>query len=425
MIATLRRKIVALLLWSQRYTRADMLYIARGGFWVLISQGVNSTLSLALIVAFANLVPKETYGTYTYILSIAGVLNIFTLTGMNAAVVRATAKGASGVLRATVLYQLKWNVLMLVTFFVISGYYFARGDTVLATAFSILGLFIPATLAFNTYGAFLEGKKEFKIVNISRMVSTIVYVGGMLTAILWSGEVAWLIATYAVTTFVSVLFFYVRTVRAYKEDSATGVSETLKYGRELTYIQFIDPIASQIDKIILGHFWGPVQLATYSLALAVPNKASSLMKSWVSIGLPKFAEKTPKNINTVFYKRLFQGMLLGTLVAIVYVLLSPYLFRYVLPQYLESIFYSQLLAVSFIFALPNRYMSLLFSSQKLSRLILNRSLTMSVTNVLLYTLFGIFGGILGLVLANVLSSVVGLLLNITLWRKVSVAAEMS
>ena len=240
---------------------------------------------------------------------------------------------------------------------------------------------------------------------------------GILTAILLSGEVIWLITAYAVTTFAPTLFFYIFILRKFKPPVVADARDTLKYGRELSFIRLLGPITSQIDKIILAHFWGTAQLATYLLAMAVPNRATSLIKNWIGIGFPKFAAKTPKEINTVFYRRIFQGMSVGAVIAILYVLFAPYLFKYLLPQYLEGVLYSQILAISFVFAMPNRYISLLFESQKLSRLIFVRTMIQSVIVILLYVVLGIWGGILGLVIAYVLNSFIGMLVNIVMWRK--------
>ena len=95
---------------------------------------------------------------------------------------------------------------------------------------------------------------------------------------------------------------------------------------------------------------------------------------------------------------------------------APYLFKYVLPKYLDGLFYSQLLAISFIFALPNRYISLLLTAQKLSRSILGNSLVQNTTQIALYVVLVIWGGILGLVLAKVLFSFISLITNITVWN---------
>ena len=81
------------LLWSEKYIKTDMVYLARSGFWLLFGQGTTLLSVLALSIVFANFLPKETYGTYKYILSLTGIFSIFTLPGMTTALIRATARG--------------------------------------------------------------------------------------------------------------------------------------------------------------------------------------------------------------------------------------------------------------------------------------------------------------------------------------------
>lgn len=412
----LKKRITTALLWSQKYTKADMLYLAKGGFWVSFGQGFNSTLSLILIIAFANLLPKETYGLYKYVLSIAGILNVFTLTGMNSAISRTVALGDDSVLQPAIRYQLKWNLLMLVALYCVGGYYILQNEYDFAIAFFILGTFVPMTLAFNTYGAYLQGKKKFQVVNILSVLSTLIYTIGMFVMMFVSDSFVWLIGAYATTTFLSSVIFYTYTLRKYNPPDSDDAEDTLAYGRKLTYIKLLGPVTSQIDKVILGHFWGPVQLATYSLATTIPSKAVPALKNLIDIGFPKFATKTATQINTVFYRRILQGLITGSLVTVLYVLIAPYLFTYLLPQYIDGVVYSQVLAISFIFALPTRYVGLLFESQKLSRLVLINNSINSGILIALYICFGLMGGIMGLVIAQVTQSFLGLVVNLVSWR---------
>jgi O-antigen/teichoic acid export membrane protein len=416
-VKQIKQKIKAFLLWSQGYTKADMLYLAKGSFWVAFGQFFNGALSLILVIAFANLLPKETYGMYRYIISIAGILNIFTLTGMNNAVSRAVAKGNESILRPAVLYQLKWNLLMFLVLAILSGYYYAHNNSTLTISFLILGIFIPPTLAFNTYGAYLDGKKRFGTANILSTLSTFTYSAGTLVILFLTEEVLWFIVAYAITTFIPSFVFYLYTMRKFEVPTDKAQTEdTFKFGWELTYIRLLGPIFSQIDKIILWHFWGPVPLATYSLATAIPGRAILFIKSWVAIGFPKFTEKTPEQINLVFNRRILQGLFIGSLVTVSYVFISPFIFKYLLPQYIEGIFYSQLLAFSFIFALPNRYISLLFTAQRQSRQIFINNIIVSFVGIFLFISLGIFGGILGLVLAHNLYNMLGMLISIMSWK---------
>ncbi len=405
-----------ILRWSERYTNLDMVYVARGGFWMTFAQVISSLLSLLLIVAFANLLPKETYGLYRYLLSLAGVFGMFSLTGMNNAVARAVATGEEGALRDSVRYQLKWNLMMFAAFMALGGYYLLQGNSLFAASFFVLGLFTPATLAFNTYGSYLEGKKEFGLASIFSIFSTLIYTAGMLVVLFLGADVFWLIFVYSGLTLLTTFIFYAFTLRIFKPSQSSS-GEALQYGRRLTLVGLIDPVAAQIDKIIVAHFWGTAQLAIYSLAMAIPARATIIIKSLVGLGSPKFANKTPEEINQTFYKRISQGALLGALAAGAYISIAPYLFKYVLPQYLDSVFYSQILAISLIFAMPNRLVSLLLVSQKFSKLIFFNSIAQNILRIALYTILGIWGGVFGLVLSYTLTNCLSLLVNIAIWKQ--------
>jgi len=411
----LKNKTYGLLRWSEQYTKTDMVYLTKGNFWQMSGQFLTSGMSLALLLIFANFLPKETYGTYRYILSIAGILSIFTLTGANQAVAQAVSNGNDGVLRWSVKYQLKWHLMQFTAFLILSIYYFLNNNIDLGISFIFLGIISPISSALNTYGAFLDGKKDFKLNNLFSIGGTTLYVIGMILAIMLSGKTILLIATYSIATLLSSVIFYFATLKKYNPpvEKDDGV---MKYARELTFIGFMGPIVSQIDKIILSHFWGASALAVYTLSMAIPERAISIIKSWVSIGLPKFSTKTPSEINRVFYLRIFQGMLVGLVCFVGYILLAPYLFKYLIPNYLEGLVYSQIISLSFIFALPNRYVSLLLTSQKLTRAIFTNSIIQNIIRVTLYIIMGMLGGILGLVWAFVLASFLGMVINIVVWR---------
>lgn len=412
----IRHTISTILLWSQKYTKTDMHYVAGGSFWLSVNQTVNAILTLALIIGFANLLPKETYGTYRYILSLAGILNIFTLTGMNSAVMRGVAAGNNGVFIKSVKYQLRWNIFLFATFITLSSYYFFKENSVLAVSFLILGVFTPLTSAFNTFNSFLMGKKQFRLANVWGIFSTVVYVTGMFAILLLAPNVPYLIAAYAITIFLTTCFFYFLTLKKFRPPAESDDVDTIKYGRKLSFIAFLGPISSEIDKVVLAQFWGPAQLATYAFAMAIPSRIVPSLKKFMNIALPKFATKNSKELDSMLSFRIFQGMLVGSTVTILYILSTPFIFHYLLPQYMDGLLYSQLLSISFIFALPTRYLGLLFESQKLSSHIFINTLINSSMAIILYVILGIYGGVIGLVIAYISWSFLGMIVNLVSWQ---------
>ncbi|HEY4510903.1 MAG TPA: oligosaccharide flippase family protein, partial [Candidatus Paceibacterota bacterium] len=95
---------------TEKYAKTDMLYLAKGGFWITLGQGISTIAGLALAVGFANLISKEVYGTYSFILSLAGVISVLTLTGTRTAMTQAVARGFEGTLRASFWMSIRWSI---------------------------------------------------------------------------------------------------------------------------------------------------------------------------------------------------------------------------------------------------------------------------------------------------------------------------
>src|SRR3989344_7848517 len=149
--------------WSERYTKTDMVYLASGGLWLILGQTVSALSALALAVAFANLVPQETYGAYKYITSMAAMFAIFSLPGIGVAVIRASAQGNEHVIhsatRARVLCSLAGTAVALLG----SGWYWIHNNNELALALLIIAATLPVLDTTTTYLSYLAGKRRFDL----------------------------------------------------------------------------------------------------------------------------------------------------------------------------------------------------------------------------------------------------------------------
>ena len=125
----LKAKIKNFLIWSQKYTQTDMVYLAKGGFWLTLGNIISSASVFLLAIAFANLLDSTTYGNYKYILSLVGILIIFTLTGTKFAIPQAVARGLEGSFYTGFKTKLKWGVLGSLSAIGLAGYYFLQGNS--------------------------------------------------------------------------------------------------------------------------------------------------------------------------------------------------------------------------------------------------------------------------------------------------------
>lgn len=420
MLAKLKSNLKNSITWSQKYVQADMFYIVSNSFWTTFGFVASSLSSVVLVYFFANYLDKETYGFYKYILSLSGFLRFLTLAGLDTAVTQATASGKTGILRYATKIQIKWNMIFLVASCVLSGYYLMHGNYTVGYSVIILGVTFSFSSALNTFGSFLSGKKEFKRLSLWGIFSNVAYTVAMILAIVFGkNNVMVLVSTYAFITLATTLILYAKTIRLYKlaPENKQDNKEFLIYGAHLSFVYAIANVAQYIDKIVIFHFLGAIELAVYGLATAIPERIRGYTKSLNSIVLPKLAERTMQNIDSVFLKRIFQTMAAGAVISILYALAAPYLYRIFLPQYLESVSYSQILSFCLIFAMPTAYIGSVFNSQKMVTSIYLSNSATNVIRIILFIILGSMWGIWGVIITSLIGYATGLIYGLYLWKK--------
>lgn len=406
------------LLRIQGYTGTDNVYIAKQGFWASVPYIISTILSAALVVAFANLLPKEIYGTYRYILSIAGLLSFLTLSGMNTAITRATAQGVRGLLAWSIRTQLRFNILYAFAGMIGAGYYWMHGNTILSGGLLIMAATFPFSTALTSYGAHLAGKKDFRRAAHYAILSSIFFSVLALTALLLTDNTLILVLAYTLGVLIPSAFFYFRTVKEDAGPIATIAqrNEVLRYSTHLSIVPIISVIAQYLDKILLFQSLGAVELAVYALAQAMPERMKGLAKSAGSILLPKLSERSLKEIRPIFYRRFTLGMILGLLCFGLYWFTAPFIFSLFLPRYLDSLAFSRVLMGSLILAIPFNYIGAVFRSQKMLRAIYLSGIIARTPTIILYFALGLTYGVWGMVWANIGGMAITVLGTIVIWE---------
>src|SRR3989339_513874 len=161
----------ALLRRTEKWTHTDMIYLAKGNFWLTIGQFFSVLAGGLTSVAFANFLPPETFGLYKYILSFIGILSIPCLAGMQTAVTMAVAKGNEGVLMPAVKTKIKWGTIGSLASLSMAIYYFFNHNNVVALSLLIVAIFIPLYTALALHTSFLAGKKKFGVSTVVSFIS--------------------------------------------------------------------------------------------------------------------------------------------------------------------------------------------------------------------------------------------------------------
>lgn len=397
-----KNKIVKALKWSEKYTKTDMVYLAKGGFWLNANTVITSVFAFALSIAFAKLVPKEIYGTYQFVISISSIIGAFTLTGMNTAITQAVARGFEGTFKKSVKIQIKYGLIPLILGFIGYLYYLLNQNSFLSISIIIVAIILPLTNALNIWTAFLSGRKDFKHFFIYNQIINLFYYSGMIGVIFIFPNALLLVLTNFVLGLIANLIVYKSINKRYPPNNQYEEKAT-EYGKKLSLSNILPMIILNIDNIIIFHLLGPASLAVYTFASNIPDRFISLIRPVSSLALPKFSEKSVEEIKLLLPQKIFRLILLSILFGLFYILIAPFIYKIIFSQYLESIFYSQIYIVAvMISTLGSMSITALFATRS-SKIylfnIINPIFNITTIIVGAYT-FGIWGVIFGRIIGN-------------------------
>lgn len=383
--------------WLERYFQTDMVYVAKSGFWLTVGQIIAVILAFGLSVFFANYISKDVYGQYKFILSATGILGALSLSGMGTVVVQAIAKGKEGMLKAAVYTTLKWGLIILVVGLGSSIYYFTHGNLVLGFSMLIASVCLPLMNSFGLYGGYFSGKKNFRLSTMYWIVSqTILTIGIVVVAFLTKNALA-LVGVYFALSTISAVWCYFHVISKYQLNTETDYS-FVTYGKHVSFMNFFSALANQLDKILVFHYLGAANLAIYAFSQAIPEQIKGSFKNLFNIALPKYAVLEDRDLRKSILKKTWQLTIITVFIVAGYIILSPFVFKFFFPKYLEAVGYSQIYILG-LMAIPGiSLFSTYFQIKKATRTMYklttaNNVVTIILTIVLIYN-FGLKGAVI-------------------------------
>ncbi|MDP2593824.1 MAG: oligosaccharide flippase family protein [bacterium] len=385
---------------SERYTHIDMVYLAKGGSWMSGGQAINMLVGFLVSIAFANLLPKESFGTYKFILSTVALIGIFSFLDIGTAVTQAVAKGFGNSLRQGFRANLKWSLGVSLAGFALSLYYYIQGNNLLSFAFLLAGLLSPLSGSASLYGAYLLGKKDFKRSTLYGIIRNVLPAAALIGTLFLTQSLWVIIAVYFVSAVLINLLLYRVTLRAYRDENGTKDPELIYYAGHLGIMGIIGQVAGNLDKILIFHYLGAAPLAIYAFAIAPVEQLQSGKKILNALLLPKLSERPFEELQKSAPRRVVMLALYAAVLIGIYVPLIPYFYEFFYPKYLDSVFYSQIYALTLFVVIGSVLESHLIAHKKKKELYIIRTIIPLTQIALFFILIPSFG-LMGLVVAQV------------------------
>lgn len=366
--------------------------------------------AFGVMIAMANFLPKEVLGDYRYVLSWIALLALSSLPGMGTAMTQSTSKGFYGQLSSAVTLRVKWSALGVIAAVLIGFFYLFVGNTAYALLFFISAPFLLIYNSFFTYYFYLQGREEFDKAAQLQIISRVFFFMAMIFATIFFPTALVLIMVFLSVTILGQFIGYLYTNKKDKKQGDNKDTELNSYATFMTALHIPTFLSSNLDKVFVGMFLGPVQLAVYYVAITLAFETGRIGRMLGQLFLPKFSRSESIETWNILKKIFFLEILL--LIAWgAYALAAPYIFALLFPDYPEAVILS-IYAMAIILATPVYIIRTLLIARKEKKILRNLLVFIPLvqTFVLLTALifFGLNGAVFGLVSGAMIELIVTL-----------------
>lgn len=326
-------------------------YLTSHGSWTLFKEVIVSLLSFINVILITRLFSREMYGQFVFVNATTELIKLVAIPGIFTAVARSVAKGYDGSLFQGFKKQFFYALFGVLILWGVTGYYYWVDNILLCKAFFIVSLFFPFLDSLKLWWAYLIGKEKFSLIAIKLILLSLITTTIFAVAVITKAGLLFLISTtYALTTFLYLLFFY--QVKNTTENTLIS-KETITYGWFLTKMRGLSTVVYQIDKVIIGFVSAEI-LSVFALAQRMTEVIETVLAGPLSITFPKFATQDSKQIKNKIIVALF---VFGVLICIPLIFLSKSIILFLFTdKYLDSVHTFQVLSI----AIPFVFVSALF-----------------------------------------------------------------
>ena len=244
----------------------------RGGFARLSSQGANFAVSMASLMVMARLLGPAEYGLVGMVTAFTGVLGLFRDFGLSAAAVQRPSlrdEESSTLFWINMLVGAGLTLLTIAFAPAIAGFYH-DSRLVAVTVVTASGFLFNA--AGVQHGAHLQRQMRFTtlgvIYTVGGIVSATIGIGAAMAGFgYWalvassvSGPLAITIGCWATACWVPSL-----------PHRLVGVRSMMRFGGTVTLNGLVAYVAYNLEKVLLGRYWGPVAIGIYGRAYRLIN----------------------------------------------------------------------------------------------------------------------------------------------------------
>ena len=388
---------------------------------LLLANVIVTILGIIRTPIMTWILPKEEIGMIGVVVAWITFIQLSSLTGLDTSIYHYIAKGFSQAFTEGTSVRLKWSIISSILFFIVSIYWFYKGDSSLALMFVVTAISFPLTNGLSACAGMLSAQQRFKSLFWYRIWESLTDFTGFIPLAFSAWLISRVVTFFTANMFATAIMQFGVSYVLYKQlrnQNQTKMllddkNEMVRYGKHLTVINSISTIQSRTDSLVVGMFLPLLTMADYSIGMLVSEQLKKLWVIYTTLRYPSFV-KMNRDLRR---KRFFiEGVIifLGFVICSIAIMILAHIFiPIILPQsYKSSIPYIDILTASFAVSVPGIISELYFrteQNEKRQYLIRTISAIAGIIFPLLFSfLWGGYGVAYGRLLANLSFSLVGI-----------------
>lgn len=377
----------------------DAHYFAKNSVLVIMGHSISVLRGLVTGYLVVRMFPKEMYGTYQFILSVMGALALFGIPGLPNSISRAAAQGKGFTVRGILRRQLPICFLGSLLLFGAIPFLGQFNREALWPLFTVAALLFPLPhIAAAIFGGPIIGKARFDVaLKVNTIWSTLMIVA-TLCILFFRPSATLLLIAFLILPGVTQLSFARKIME--KNAGNENDKEIMRYGWQLTFATLPVNMVWYLDKLLIAAFFGFNQLATFAVALLIPEQAKYLFKELFPICFSRQA----KGIDSVERRLKMRRMVLivtffFAIGIALYVLICPWLIPLLFPNYQASeiVLLTSIAAITLIVTpstLFPQYLEAQGMIQQLQRSHWAAAILFTIALIMLVPTYGVLGAII-------------------------------
>lgn len=371
--------------------------LVKNTIFIFALNALQRIFGLAMVFVLVRSLDQSQFGDYQFILSLVGILTIFSLPGLTNAVMQSSAREMMGTYRASLKLSLLYSLLGSLILFGIGTWYLFFKENDLYLAFYISSIFFPLAHSLKNWKAVIMGKENFSsilvIEGLFTFVTTCLIIG---ISLVKPGVVTWpLLIVLAVPSIKNLIC---TGYLLKKINHGAPIEEgSLSYGMKTTLYSSFNIIANHLDKLLIYFFISPTSLAIYFVAERMSELTKSIGQNLAAVLAPRFAKMENYTARVDKVLDIF-SIGLGVAIIIFALTVLPWVMGMLFGEkYNEAIPFAQVLLCSVVIgnyaSLKNRFINSKLDGKSNRDITMWSSLIRIASSAFLVPFYGIWGAV--------------------------------